>query len=73
MFQMLYYKQFVLWQVIVFKQICSYDVPYILCQSALGTENFALLGYYVASSDNFTDSSGQPIGPQCSKLSLLAA
>ena len=58
---------------IVFNQICSHDVLYILCQCALGTDNCILLDYYAASSDNFTYVSGQPIGPQGSKLPLLAA
>jgi len=57
---------------IVFSQICFYNVLYILRQCALGIENCALLGYYTASSHNFTDVSGQPIGPQGSKLPLLA-
>jgi hypothetical protein len=58
---------------IVFNKICSYDVLYILCQCAVGTENCILLGYYAASSDNFTLVSGQLIGQQGSKLPLLAA
>jgi len=49
---------------IVLSQICSYDVLYILCHCALGIENCAVLGYYAASIDNFTDVSGQPIGLQ---------
>ena len=36
-------------------------------------EKCALLGYYAASSGNFFDVSGQPIGPIGKKLPLLAA